>query len=243
MWWERLSDEVLLDVPLSRLGLRLEASPLQPRLLRLYSELDRAGLRFRPHVWLSTSWFSPDGVPGFAVPFFLAHPRLTRLEQRAMGEAEGGTAAWCLKLMRHETGHALDTAYRLHRRAGWRERFGPAGTPYRSSYAPRPPSRRFVQNLDHGYAQSHPLEDFAETFAVWLGSRGWRRAHRGWPALAKLEYVDALMREIAGHPARVGSRERPGALRELRLTLRQYYRRKQARQARLRRTRHRELLR
>jgi len=243
MWWERLSYEELLDVPLSRLGLRIEASPLGPRLARLHVELDRAGLRFRPHVWLSTSWFSPDGVPGFAIPFFLAHPRLVRLERRFMGEAEGSSAAWCLRLLRHETGHALDTAHRLHRRRAWRERFGPAGAPYRSSYAPKPHSRRFVRNLDHGYAQSHPIEDFAETFAVWLDSRGWRRAYRGWPALAKLEYVDALVREIAGRPVAVVSRERPGSLRETRLTLRQHYRRKQARQARLRATRRRELLR
>jgi hypothetical protein len=243
MWWERLSDEALLDVPLPRLGLRIEASPLRPRLARLHAELDRAGLRFRPHVWLSTSWFSPDGVPGFAAPFFLAHPRLTRLERRLMGEAEGSRADWCLKLMRHEAGHALDTAHGLHRRRAWRERFGPAGMPYRSSYRPKPPSRRFVRNLEHGYAQSHPLEDFAETFAVWLGSRGWRRAYRGWPAFAKLEYVDALMREIAERPARVTSREQPGSLRSVRLTLRQYYRRRLARQAQLRRSRHRELLR
>ena len=168
----------------------------------------RAGLSFRPSVWLSTDWFSPHGVPGFAVPFYLAHPSLLRIERRIMFDAEGATHAWCMKLMRHETGHALDTAYRLHRRKSWREHFGRASTPYTATYVPKPGSRDYVDNLDDWYAQSHPIEDFAETFAVWLASRGrWRAYYQGWPALRKLEYVDALMREIADQPPPVRSRD------------------------------------
>jgi hypothetical protein len=53
------------------------------------------------------------------------------------------------------------------------------------------------------YAQKHPDEDCAETFAVWLtpGS-GWRRRYRNWPALKKLQYVDGLMKSLRGKPAR-----------------------------------------
>ena len=41
------------------------------------------------------------------------------------------------------------------------------------------------------YAQKHPDEDWAETFAVWLEGGPWRRRYRDWQvALAKLEYVD-----------------------------------------------------
>jgi hypothetical protein len=207
--------------------LRVEGSPLEPRLEQLGRELERAGLRFRPDVWLSTDWFSPHGVPGFAVPFYLAHPKLLRLERHVMFDAEGGTRAWCMKLMRHETGHAIDTAYRLHRRKSWREHFGRASAPYTATYVPKPGSRDYVDNLDDWYAQSHPIEDFAETFAVWLANRGrWRAMYRGWPALRKLEYVDALMSEIADRPPPVRSRERPDALARLRFTLRDYYERK-----------------
>jgi hypothetical protein len=226
-WWAKLSDEELLDVRLANLGLRVEGSVLEERVARLGEELDRAGVVFRPDVWLSTDWFSPHGVPGFAVPFFLAHPRLTRLERSQMIEAEGGNRGWCMKLLRHETGHALDTAYRLHRRKSWRQHFGSAGQAYHRTYIPRPGSKRYVHNLDDYYAQSHPIEDFAETFAVWLRSRGrWRSRYAGWPALRKLEYVDALVKEIASRQPLVRSRERPDSLPRIRMTLREYYWRK-----------------
>jgi hypothetical protein len=227
--WARLPAQELLDVRICDLGLRLEATPLAARVAQLERELARAGFRFRPHVWLSTAWFSPDGVPGLAMPFFLAHPRLARLERAQMFFVEGGTRSACMKLLRHEAGHALDTAYRLHRRSDWREHFGPASTPYRRSYVPRPDSRSFVHHLDGYYAQSHPLEDFAETFAVWLGSRGrWRGEYAGWPALRKLEYVDRLMRELRDAAPRVRSRERTDAVSSVRMTLREYYRRRRS---------------
>ena len=227
--WVGLVDAELLDLRICDLGLTVPGSPLEERVAQLGDELGRAGLRFRPSVWLSTDWFSPHGVPGFAIPFFLAHPRLKRLERRQMLECEGGRRGWCDKLLRHETGHALDTAYRLHWRKSWRQHFGRATAPYRATYVPRPGSRRYVHNLDDWYAQSHPIEDFAETFAVWLRGRGrWRSRYAGWPALRKLEYVDALMREIGAAPQPVRSRERPDSLSRVRLTLREYYRRKKA---------------
>jgi hypothetical protein len=217
-----------MEVRLCDLQLRLEGTALQARVERLYGELQRSGLCFRPHVWLSTSWFSPDGVPGFAMPFFLAHPRLARLEHGRMLEIEGGNHTWCMKLMRHETGHALDNAYRLHRRKRWREVFGPYSSPYVSTYRPRPNSRRFVVNLDHWYAQSHPAEDWAECFAVWLqpGSQ-WRRDYGGWPALRKLEFVDELMASIADQRPLVTDRSRPDSLAQIKMRLGDYYERKQ----------------
>ncbi|HKX46291.1 MAG TPA: putative zinc-binding metallopeptidase, partial [Planctomycetota bacterium] len=201
---------------------------LGARVARLRGELARAGLRFRPRVWLSSDWFSPDGVAGFAVPFYLAHPRLQRLEREHLLEVEGGTLEKCLKLLRHETAHALDNAYHLRRRKRFREVFGRGGEPYHASYVPNPRSRKHVLNIGSWYAQSHPLEDFAETFAVWLDpSSRWRKDYAGWPALAKLEYVDALMAEIARQPALPGKSSRPDALPRLRYTLREYFRRKQ----------------
>ena len=154
-------------------------------------DLQRRGMRFRPHVWLSEEWFSPDGVPGIAVPFYMAHPRLMRLERQFMDEVEGGNANWLTRILRHEIAHALDNAYRLRRRKEWRRVFGRASRPYPDIYRPRPASRDFVLHLGHWYAQSHPTEDFAETFAVWLQPKArWRREYQGWPALRKLEYVD-----------------------------------------------------
>jgi len=226
-WWSELDGETLLDLPLCRLGLSIDGTALEARVDQLMEEFQRVDLRFRPSVWLSTDWFSPHGVPGFAVPFYLAHPRLARLERSHMVEVEGGNHEWCMKLLRHEAGHAIDTAYRLHRRKCWREVFGRASEPYRRSYRPKPGSRDFVRNLDGYYAQSHPLEDFAETFAVWLRpGRRWRSRYAGQPALRKLEFVDEMMREIAAQAPAVRSRERVDSLPQLRMTLREYYRRK-----------------
>jgi hypothetical protein len=235
LWWEDLRDPELLRVPLRRLGLRIEGSLLETRLERLRVELARAGLlRFRPYVWLSTSWFTPHGFTGFAVPFYLAHPRLTSLERRMMGDAEGASAVSCMRLLRHEAAHALDNAYRLHRRRRWRETFGPWSSPYRASYRPRPGSRRFVVNLEHWYAQSHPGEDWAETFAVWLQPNSrWRSRYAGWAALHKLRYVEELVREIADEPPRVRTRERIDPSSALDCTLHEHYRRKRARMERV----------
>ena len=233
--WPDLDDEALLEVRLCDLGLRVAGTRLEPRVARLERELARAGLaRFRPYAWLSTGWFTPHGTTGFAIPFFLAHPRLARLERRMMGDVEGDGEEACMRLLRHEAGHALDHAYRLHRRASWRRQFGHFGRAYHATYRPQLRSRRFAVNLPNGYAQSHPGEDWAETFAVWLqpGSQ-WASRYHGWPALRKLRYVDSLMREIAGQRPPVRTRERADALAELRFTLREYYRRKRARQARL----------
>jgi hypothetical protein len=178
-------------------------------------------------VWLSHDWFTPDGVPGFAVPFYLAHRRLARIEHRQMLEVEGGSHSSCMRLLRHETGHAIDNAYRLHWKKRWRESFGRFSQPYRTTYVPKPSSRQYVLNLDYWYSHSHPAEDYAETFAVWLqpGSK-WRKRYADWPALKKLRYVDQQMREIGTKPAAVRSRECPDSMPRLRNTLRDYYRRK-----------------
>ncbi len=226
-WWVSLPEQELLGVRLCELGLGIEGTALESRIEQLMGELARVGLCFQPSIWLSTDWFSPSGVPGFALPFYLAHPRLARLEGKQMFEVEGGNRDWCMNLLRHEAGHAMDTAYRLRRKKGWRECFGSPAESYYTTYTPRPTSRYFVHNLDNWYAQSHPIEDFAETFAVWLKPRSrWRTRYAGWPALAKLEYVDELMEEIGERPPPVRSRERTDSLSQLRTTLGQYYLRK-----------------
>jgi Putative zinc-binding metallo-peptidase len=228
--WTRLADEELLDKRFCDLRLSLAGSPLEHSVRRLYGELGRKGIRFRPHFWLSEEWFSPDGVPGIAIPFYLAHPRLMRLERRFMHEVEGGNDKWLMRILRHETGHAIDTAFGLRRRKAWRNAFGKASRRYPSRYSPRPGSRNFVLHLGHWYAQSHPTEDFAETFAVWLPPRSrWRSQYAGWPALAKLEYVDETIRGLKGRRAIRLSRDTVEPLSRNGRTLREHYRRKQAR--------------
>ena len=201
--WAKYSDDRLMDLKICHLGLSIEGSLVEKCLNRLYGELEKKNLTVRPHCWLSDDWFSPDGVPGIAVPFYMAHPRLRKLEQKQMLEVEGGNEAWCMRIMRHEAGHAIDTAFRLHRRKRYRNTFGNYHAPYPDSYRPRPQSRNYVQHLEPCYAQSHPSEDFAETFAVWLNPRsGWRKNYAGWKALTKIEYIDELMKSLRGQKAK-----------------------------------------
>ena len=222
--WEGWDDAHLLEVRLCDLLLTVPESPLQPLIDEVRKELAERDLRFRPHFWISDDWFSPDDVPGVALPFYLAHPRLARLEQNQMLEVEGGTPDWALRILRHEVGHAVENAYRLRRLKRRRELFGLSSEKYPEHYTPKPYSKSFVLHLDSWYAQSHPDEDFAETFAVWLtpGS-DWARRYAGWKALKKLEYVDELMRSLAGKPPEVRNRREVDPLRSLKRTLREHY--------------------
>lgn len=221
------TDEQLLEMRFCELPLSIEGTALERRVAALYNELEGCRLSFRPHIWLGEEWFTPDGVPGFAIPFYLAHPRLSKLERKQMLEVEGGTKRNGLRIMRHETGHAIDNAFDLHGRRRYRELFGSFGRPYPNWYQPEPNSRDYVLHLPAWYAQAHPAEDFAETFAVWLrpGSP-WRQRYQDWPALRKLNYVDRLMREIEGKTPINGARDRVDELSKLETTLREHYRKK-----------------
>jgi hypothetical protein len=224
-----MTDRQLLDMRLCDLPLKIRGTHLEQRVEKLYRELEARSVAFRPHVWLSEEWFTPDGVSGFAIPFYLAHTRLMKLERSQMLEVEGATEGECMRILRHEAGHAIDNAYRLHTRRGWTDTFGSFSVPYPEWYQPQPGSRDYVLNLDAWYAQAHPAEDFAETFAVWLkpGAR-WRRQYNGWGARRKLDYVDNTMSRLAGKtPTRV-VRYKVDPLAVLRKTLREHYRNKRA---------------
>jgi putative zinc-binding metallo-peptidase len=219
-----LNDEQLLDLRFKDLDLKIKGTFLQGRIRMLYDELEARGITFKPHFWLSSEWFSPDGFPGIAIPFYLAHPRLARLEKRQMLEVEGWGERQCMRILRHETGHTLENAYRLHYRRKWQELFGSGAQSYPKYYSPKPFSRSYVQHFDMWYAQSHPSEDFAETFAVWLNpSSRWRTRYRGWPALRKLEYVNELMEEISGQKPAINNKKQIDPLRKLSQTLREHY--------------------
>jgi len=225
--WTEWTDEQLLDLRLCDLPVQIEGGHLEDRIGQLYRELEAHELRFRPHFWLSDEWFTPDDVSGIAVPFYLAHPRLAKLELNQMLEVEGGDPEWCMRILRHEAGHAIENAFGLRRRRTRQQLFGRSSVPYPDHYSFKPYSKSFVIHLGSSYAQSHPDEDFAETFAVWLTPDSqWDRRYAGWPALKKLQYVDRLMQTIRGRePLRV-SKEEVDPLRRLRKTLRQHYRKK-----------------
>src|SRR4030095_2393640 len=224
--WATWTDEQLLATRLCDLKVSIAGTEVQQHIAQVNSELEGRGL-VRPHYWLSDEWFTPDGVPGVAVPFYLAHPRLAKLELAQMLEVEGGDIESCLRILRHEAGHAIDNADRIRPRPTRPRVFGTPATPYPEYYTPKPYSKSFVQHLDHWYAQSHPDEDFAETFAVWLDPQSmWATRYAGWPAERKLQYMDRLMRQLSRQRASATSTRKIDPLGRLRKTLAEHYRQK-----------------
>ncbi|HEV8236781.1 MAG TPA: putative zinc-binding metallopeptidase, partial [Gemmatimonadaceae bacterium] len=192
-WGEERS--ALLGRRISELGLQIRGSRVERLIDQLYKELAARSISFRPPVYLSDQWGCPDGTPLIGVPFYLVDRRLERLEEEMSGAVEDDGEA--MRYLRHECGHALNYAFKLYERADWQQTFGSFSRPYRERYRADPFSREHVRHILGWYAQKHPDEDFAETFAVWLTPGvDWRSEYAGWPALAKLEYVDRVMTEI-----------------------------------------------
>ncbi|NUN50472.1 MAG: putative zinc-binding metallopeptidase [Candidatus Brocadiae bacterium] len=189
----------VLSKKVEELQLRIEGTPLETALNKLYEELAERGLGFRPKVYLSDEWGCPEGVPVIGIPFYLADERLKRLEDEFSEDLEDDRLT--MMYLRHEAGHAFNYAYTLYQTEEWHQAFGPYTRPYVDDYPTNPFSKKFVKHIPGWYAQKHPDEDFAETFAVWLtpGS-DWREKYRGHGALPKLEYVDRVMAAIGKTP-------------------------------------------
>jgi hypothetical protein len=213
LWGQRLDE----------LGLRLEGSPVQPLIERLYQELATAGIDFRPPVYVANEWGCPDGVPLIGVPFYLVDSRFHPYEEEHADDLE--EAERILVGLRHEAGHAMNYAYKLYQDPEWQAVFGAYDSAYKDDYRPEPFSRQCVRHLPGWYAQKHPDEDFAETFAVWLTpGLDWRKKYAGWEALAKLEYVDAMMKRIGHVPPIIDPLGVTPDPDELAFTVGEYYR-------------------
>jgi hypothetical protein len=205
------------------LGLKIEGSRLEVAIDDLYRELDQAGLAFHPETYLSDEWGCPQGMPVIGIPFYLADEELSQMEGQCTGiAAENQTEIQAL--LRHECGHAYNYAYRLYESRGWQKYFGKYSKPYREIYSTRPFSARFVRHLPAWYGQKHPDEDFSETFAVWLnpGAR-WQETYADAPALAKLQYVDLILRRTAHEPPVVNTGQLDRPMDELSMTLESWY--------------------
>src|SRR5438309_11768317 len=96
--WALLSDQDLLERRISKLGLRLGGTTLEPLIQQLYDELSAHELLFHPPCHIGDEWFVPIGIPAIFVPFFLVHDRLRALEGAMMLEGGGGTVEWFMRL-------------------------------------------------------------------------------------------------------------------------------------------------
>src|SRR6267378_6949448 len=179
--------------------------------------------RFRPPCYLSDEWACPDREPIIGIPFYLADPKLAALEQ-AVNDIEDEREI--MMYLRHEAGHAFNYAYELYATREWHDLFGPFDRPYSDDYKPVPFSRGFVRHIAGWYAQKHPDEDFAETFAVWMtpGSN-WRRRYKGWPALGKLRYVNHTVRQLRDQDPVVSTGDFDITVEDMQVTVEEFYRR------------------
>ncbi len=218
--------EALLQARIKDLKLHLKGTALERYIHQLYAELEAKGLSFRPECYLSDQWGCPSGVPVIGLPFYLADPRLHTLEAELGGEAE--TEHEILMYLRHEAGHAFNYAYQLYDTEEWRKIFGDYSKPYHDDYKPRPFSKKYVVHISGWYAQKHPDEDFAETFAVWLTpGLDWAKRYAGWGALKKLQYVDEIMKRLGRTPPLVQLADRDLDVDEMEETVLDHYRQRQ----------------
>jgi hypothetical protein len=219
-----------MNRPLNSLNLKIEGSMLGKVIERLFSEMERKKIIFRPKFYLTDTWGCPNKVPVVGIPFYYADPTLSEIEDELHGDLEDEQEL--MMSLRHETGHAINYAYRLYETSEWQEIFGNFTEPYRDFFLPNPRSREFVKHLHQQvgpfagriYAQKHPDEDFAETFAVWLTPRSnWRQKYRHWSAMKKLKCVEGLMKRIVDKKPLVTDGELVHPIGELNLTLLEYY--------------------
>lgn len=221
-----MTDSEILKLRFKNISLTITGTDVESRINQLYTELEAKGLVFRPQIFLGDEWFSPEGMNAISVPFYLANTRLKNLEKTLMLEVEGGDAEWFMKLLRHEAGHCFDHCYKFSKRKKWSEVFGSPNLEYNpETYRPQPYSKSYVKHLERWYAQAHPDEDFAETFAVWLNPNiDWKKEYSKWPgALVKLEYIERLAKESLKLKNTAEKGRTPSAVANLTSTLEKYY--------------------
>jgi len=221
--------EELLQARIKDLRLRLAGTPLERFIRQLYAELDSRGISLQPQCYLSDQWGCPSGVPVIGIPFYLADPQLHSIEA-AWGEGPESERE-IMMYLRHEAGHCFNYAYRLHETEDWQKLFGDYSKPYQDEYKPQPFSRKYVVHISGWYAQKHPDEDFAETFAVWLTPNAdWEKRYQGWGALKKLQYVQSTVTRLGRVEAPVQLIERDLDVDDMEETVLDHYRARQVRE-------------
>jgi len=221
-------ERALLSKKISDLQLKIEGSALEPFIKKLHEEVQAKGISYFPPCYLADEWGCPDGIPAVAIPFYLVDKKLTRLEMKHVKEIEKNDDEEIMRILRHEMGHVVNYAYALYKTPEWKKLFGGFSRPYRDNYRPNPFSKKYVKHLDNWYAQKHPDDDFAETFAIWLTPHAtWRESYKGWGALKKLEYVDRVMGQIKDQPPVVyPDLNKEMLVKDIDMTLSDYFKKK-----------------
>lgn len=228
-------NEKILNTRVNKLGLSLKGSTIENCIGELFDQLEESKIKLRPKFYLSDGYGTCEGTANIGVAFWDIDNHLQMLGASYLGELYD---IWDMRMvLRHEVGHAFCYSYKLYRRREFRKIFNVQGHffntyPMHDNFKKNPWSHDFVNPCGDHYAQKHPDDDFAETFATLLDPRtNWRRAYkhrRG--ALEKLAYVDSLIQELRAKP--VLAKNDPdkvyGPIEEVTSTVREFFAAKRA---------------
>ena len=207
--------------------LRIEGRPLEKVIERFRAELVSRQIRnLHPAFYLTDEWGVPEGTVAIGMPFYLADAILLKVQKKKRaGLVEGESDEDVLRYLRHEMGHVVNYAYRLYATPEWTRIFGSMSRPYTEDYRVVPFSPDFVRHLPGGYAQKHPDEDWAETFAVWMSPKlDWRELYQDSPgALQKLEFCSRTMDSLRDVVPEVTSTAVDYDTREIKATVQEFY--------------------
>jgi hypothetical protein len=223
---ETIPNEIL-NQRICDFDLRIEGRPLGRVIERFMAELESVGIRrLRPKFYLSEEWGVPEGTVAIGIPFYLADERLLKVQAIRGGGVEGTTEEEILRYLRHELGHVINYAYGLYAAEEWTLLFGPMARPYSDQYRAVPFSPDFVRHLPGNYAQKHPDEDWADTFAVWMTPGvDWRELYSDSPgALKKLEYCSEIVKQIGERDPSTTAAELDLEASQMVITLQDFYR-------------------
>jgi len=207
--------------------LRIEGRPLEKVIERFRCELVARGIvKLQPAFYLTDEWGVPEGTVAIGMPFYLADATLMKVQKKKRaGLVEGESDEDVLRYLRHEMGHVVNYAYRLYATAEWNRIFGSMSRPYTEDYHVVAFSPDYVRHLPGGYAQKHPDEDWAETFAVWITpGLDWRELYQDSPgALLKLEYCSRTLESLREVTPEITSTEIDYDAREIKATVQEFY--------------------
>lgn len=224
MKFEGLNQDEILALKLKQLKVDISGSWVEPLIKQVFEELESFGLKWRPHIWVSNEWFCPDGVPGVAIPFYLLSKKLIKMEKENVGFIEGHTDISFLKLFRHEVGHAFDNAFKLRNKHLRQSIFGSSKLEYKKYYSPKKYSTSYVKHLPLNYAQAHPDEDFAETFAFVISGKHNKKFNQSLIVRKKINFILQSLDSAKRSRPKLNNKYKFEELNHDQRTLKSYYR-------------------
>ena len=188
----------LLSTPVCDLGLRLPGTPLRSYVERALAETRECGVAIEPFFYLSDGYGCVQGTGNIGLGFWDATDLLRDVHHDARGYTRDEMDL--VLLLKHEIGHAFCYSHKLFQLPQFREVFGIRG----NFFATYPDHDRYLYDpysLDHvnpdndHYAQKHPDDDFAETFATYVDrTQAWRERYGNRSgALRKIGFVAELI--------------------------------------------------